>query len=485
MISRDITKQREEEVEERKYYSYHSPAYSSRFMTKGLPKHSLHEKSASPDEAFQIVSDCLTLDRNPTLNMATFVTSWIENQGENLMRKTQIKNAADLIQYPQIEDIQNRCLSILSNLFNSRKEDKAIGVSTIGSSEAIMLACLSFKFNWKDRMKKKGKPTDKPNIIFGKNAHVSIEKFARFFEVEARMVSVSEESNYCLSAEKAMEMVDENTIGIVGILGSTFTGHFEPIEDLNNAIEKLYNEKGLYVPIHVDAASGGFIAPFCFPDYVWDFRLKWVKSINVSSHKYGLVPPGLGWCIWRDKEQLNNNLIFHLNYLGGDTETCSINFSKSSANIFAQYYNFVRLGKEGYRRIISNCLENADYLVKKLNSSRYFKVLSEQKKERIPLVAFRLSDEVKSAGNIIFDEFDLSHNLLKKGWQVPAYTLPPNCNETVIMRVVIREMHSEDLMEKLFNDLMWAIDDLKSTYSKLKGEKRLPSKRHRSFSVVC
>lgn len=487
MISHDKSKREKHEIEERREFSLHSPAYSSRFMTKGLPKHFLHENSASPSEAFQIVSDCLTLDRNPTQNMATFLTTWIEPEGEKLMRLTQSKNAADLIQYPQLEDIQNRCVSILSNLFNTSKEDRAVGVSTIGSSEAIMLACLSLKFNWRDRMKKKGKPTDKPNIVFGKNAHVCIEKFARYFDVEPRMASISKESNYCLSVESAMDLVDENTIGIVGILGSTYTGHFEPIEDLNNAVEKLYNEKGLYIPIHVDAASGGFIAPFCFPDVAWDFRLKWVKSINVSSHKYGLVPPGLGWCIWRNKSELNPNLIFHLNYLGGDNETYSINFSKSSSQIFAQYFNFVRLGREGYKKILSNCLENSRYLAQKLASSNLFDVISNVSGERVPLVAFKFSDNIKAAGNINFNEHDLSSNLTKKGWQVPAYSLPDNCNDITIMRVVIREMHSEDIVDSLYNDILWAVDDLKSTFSKLKSERRESDRQaiHVSYHGVC
>lgn len=464
----------------RRHHHLHSPAYSSRFMTKGLPKHEIPRSPVSPSEAFQIVSDCLTLDRNPTQNMATFVTSWIEPKGEKLMNMTMNKNMADVKQYPQMLDIQQRCISMISKLFNGK--EGAVGVPTIGSSEAFMLAALSMKFNWRDRMKEKGRPAEKPNIIFGKNAQVALEKFARYFDVEARTVNVTADSNYCIDVSQVRDLIDENTIGVVGILGSTYTGHYEPIGQLNELVDEVNLENGWNIPIHVDAASGGFIAPFLEPDLVWDFRLKWVHSINVSSHKYGLVPPGLGWCIWKDAKALNKDLIFHLSYLGGDNPTFTLNFSKSASPIVAQYYNFVRLGHDGYKHIISNCRKNAVSLSNKLNETKYFTVISRAERG-VPVVAFHLNENTKNQYSN-FDEYDVANYLQIRGWQVPAYELPHKCDNMTIMRVVVREMHSEDLLEILIKDLTDVVDNLvNATYTRSR-EIKMPGAGH-SFKHVC
>jgi len=321
-----------------------------------------------------------------------------------------------------------------------------------------MLAALAFKFNWRRQRKEKGLSYDKPNIIMGANAQVALEKFAVYFDVEARLVPVTKESHFVMPVEEAVKLVDENTIGVVAILGSTFTGRFENVEELNTALEKLQAEKGWNVPIHVDGASGGFVAPFLFPDLKWDFRLPHVKSINASGHKFGLVYPGVGWCIWRSKEDVPEDLIFHINYLGGNFPSFTLNFSKGSGQVIAQYYNFLRLGRIGYQGIINNCASNALLLDKCLRASKYFLVHSDLT-TGVPLVAFSILDEV--AKTVDFTEYDISHKIRQRGWIVPAYNLPKNCENINVLRIVVREGHSEDLIENLIKDLLWAFETLR------------------------
>ncbi|XP_061976875.1 glutamate decarboxylase 4-like isoform X2 [Populus nigra] len=358
----------------------------------------------------------------------------------------------------------NRCVNIIAHLFNAPlgESEAAVGVGTVGSSEAIMLAGLAFKRKWQNKRKAEGKPYDKPNIVTGANVQVCWEKFARYFEVELKEVKLTEDY-YVMDPVKAAEMVDENTICVAAILGSTLNGEFEDVKLLNDLLVEKNRITGWDTPIHVDAASGGFIAPFLWPDLEWDFRLPLVKSINVSGHKYGLVYAGVGWVIWRSKEDLPEELIFHINYLGTDQPTFTLNFSKGSSQIIAQYYQLIHLGYEGYRNVMENCHENAMMLKEGLEKTGRFKIVS--KDIGVPLVAFSLVD--KSWGH---DEFEIAETLRRFGWIVPAYTMPADAKHITVLRVVIREDFSRTLAERLVRDITKVLHELDSLPAKLSAK---------------
>ncbi|KAI3918405.1 hypothetical protein MKX01_041725 [Papaver californicum] len=432
--------------------------FASRYVTHCLPKFRMPGNSIPKDAAYQIIHDELMLDGNPRLNLASFVTTWMEPECDKLIMDSVNKNYVDMDEYPITTELQNRCVNIIAHLFNAPvgEEETAIGVGTVGSSEAIMLAGLAFKRKWQNKRKAEGKPFDKPNIVTGANVQVCWEKFARYFEVELKEVKLSE-GYYVMDPVKAAEMVDENTICVAAILGSTLTGEFEDVKTLNDLLTAKNKETGYDTPIHVDAASGGFIAPFLYPELEWDFRLPLVKSINVSGHKYGLVYAGVGWVVWRNKEDLPDELIFHINYLGADQPTFTLNFSKGSSQIIAQYYQFIRLGFEGYKHIMENCMANAQILSKGLEKMGCFEILS--KEVGVPLVAFSLNDSSKHT------VFEIAESLRKFGWIVPAYTMPADAQHVAVLRVVIREDFSRSLAERLLSDfekVMKEIEELPS-----------------------
>jgi glutamate decarboxylase len=335
---------------------------------------------------------------------------------------------------------------------------QAIGASTIGSSEAVMLAGLAMKRKWQLQRKAARKPHDKPNFVAGANVHVVWEKFASYFEVELRSVNLREDY-YVMDPERAVELVDENTILVCTTFGSTYNGEFEDVKRLNELLDKKNNEHGWNVPIHVDAASGGFIAPFIYPDIEWDFRLKWVKSINVSGHKYGLVYPGIGWVVWRSKDELPEELVFHINYLGTDQPTFTLNFSKGASQVIAQYYQMIRLGFEGYKKVITNCAANAKSLSDAIAAIGRFKLLS--KPIGVPLVAFSLADRSEH------DEHEIAGGLRRYGWTVPAYTMAPDAQAVTLLRVVVREDFSQGLVDRLVGDLKRVLAALDARPSKL------------------
>ncbi|CAN6275826.1 unnamed protein product [Urochloa humidicola] len=428
--------------------------FASRYVQEPLPRYQLGEKSISKDAAYQIIHDELLLDSSPRLNLASFVTTWMEPECDKLILEGINKNYADMDEYPVTTELQNRCVNIIARLFNAPVGDgeKAVGVGTVGSSEAIMLAGLAFKRRWQNRWKAAGKPYDKPNIVTGANVQVCWEKFARYFEVELKEVKLRE-GYYVMDPEKAAEMVDENTICVAAILGSTLTGEFEDVKRLNDLLAAKNRRTGWDTPIHVDAASGGFIAPFLYPDLEWDFRLPLVKSINVSGHKYGLVYAGVGWVIWRNKEDLPEDLIFHINYLGADQPTFTLNFSKGSSQIIAQYYQFLRLGFEGYRSVMENCMESAKILREGLERTGRFTIIS--KDQGVPLVAFTF----KRKGETPL-AFRLSSELRRFGWIVPAYTMPADLEHMAVLRVVVREDFGRPLAERFLSHVRMALEEL-------------------------
>ncbi|KAJ4973833.1 hypothetical protein NE237_007007 [Protea cynaroides] len=437
--------------------------FASRYVRTSLPRFKMPESSIPKDAAYQIINDELMLDGNPRLNLASFVSTWMEPECDKLIMSSINKNYVDMDEYPVTTELQNRCVNMIANLFHAPVGDgeTAVGVSTVGSSEAIMLAGLAFKRKWQNKRKAEGKPYDKPNIVTGANVQVCWEKFARYFEVELKEVKLKE-GYYVMDPVKAVEMVDENTICVAAILGSTLTGEFEDVKLLNELLTKKNKETGGDTPIHVDAASGGFIAPFLYPELDWDFRLPLVKSINVSGHKYGLVYPGIGWVVWRTKDDLPEELIFHINYLGADQPTFTLNFSKGASQIIAQYYQLIRLGFEGYKRVMVNCMENAKALKEGLEKTGRFDIVS--KDVGVPLVAFSHKDSSN------YSVFDISENLRRFGWIVPAYTMPADAERIAVLRVVIREDFSRSLAERLISDVEKVLKDLDALPARVSGK---------------
>ena len=434
-----------------------APMYSCRQLREPVPRYELPARQMSPRAAYQIIHDELNLDGNPALNLASFVTTWMEPEADKLMGESLSRNFVDADEYPQTTEIHNRCVNMLARLFNAPDSGAAVGCATVGSSEAIHLAGLALKWRWRARRQAAGLPTGNPNIVMGGNVQVCWEKFARYFDVEPRYVPLAAD-RYVIGVDEAMQLVDENTIGVVGILGSTYTGEYEPVKELNDAIVELNARHGWDVGLHVDGASGAFVAPFTRPDLAWDFRLPAVRSINASGHKYGLVYPGVGWIIWRSEEDLPSDLIFHVNYLGGDQPTFNLNFSRGAGQILAQYYNFLRLGREGYTQIMEGLDATASYLAQAVEAVGRFEILS--KPNTVPLVCFRLAEEAGGNGHRPYTVFDISAHLRQRGWIVPAYSLAPNAEHISVLRVVVRENFSRDMANLLADDLARTIEHL-------------------------
>ncbi|MHB8360981.1 MAG: glutamate decarboxylase [Thermoplasmataceae archaeon] len=431
----------------------------NRYFKEEVPKYTMPKNSMEPRAAYQLIHDELNLDGNPDLNLATFVTTWMEPEADKLIMENLHKNFIDHFEYPQVEVIEERTVNILANLYNIPEKNDFIGTSTIGSSESIMLGLLAHKWNWKHRRIKENKPYDRPNIIFGGDTHVSWDKFARYFDVEPRVVPI-EKDRFTVSADAMKEKIDENTIAVGVVLGTTFTGEFDPVQEINEMLLEIKRDRNMDIPIHVDAASAGFVTPFYEPDFKWDFRLEQVKSINTSGHKFGLVYPGLGWLIFRNESLLPEDLKFYVNYLGDEMPTYTLNFSEGSSMIVAQYYNIMRLGAEGYTAIVKKMMKNADYLAVSLLNTGKFEVLNDAK--HIPVVTFKFKNNEK------FTLFDLSYKVRERGWIVPAYSLPPNAESITIMRVVIRENFTADMVDIFVNDLKNAIESLENGTSKPK-----------------
>jgi glutamate decarboxylase len=410
-----------------------------------IPRYQLPEHGVLPRTALQVVRDELILDGNARLNLATFVTTWMEPEAELLMAECASKNMIDKDEYPQTAELEHRCVNILGNLWNAPHAE-AVGCSTTGSSEACMLGGMALLWRWRARRRAAGLPASRPNLVMGTNVQVCWEKFCRYWDVEPKYVPLVP-GRYHLGVPEAAALCDENTIGVVAIMGSTMDGSYEPVADLAAALDALAaTPGGPDVPIHVDGASGGFVAPFLQPETEWDFRVPRVASINASGHKYGLVYPGVGWIIWRDEDHLPEDLIFKVNYLGGEMPTFALNFSRPGAQVAAQYYNFLRLGYNGYRHVQQTAQDIARYLAAEIDKLGQFELLSDG--SDLPVFAFRLRDDVDK-----YSVFDISERLRMRGWQVPAYTFPENLTDMAVMRIVVRNGFSMDLANLLLDDL--------------------------------
>jgi len=443
----------------------HTTTYGRRYFDQPVPKFVMPEDGMPAPAAYQLIHDELNLDGNPALNLASFVTTWMEPEAKLLIAESMDKNFVDNDEYPQTTIIQERVVNMLARLWNVPEGCEGIGTATIGSSEAIMLALLAHKWTWRNRRRAEGKSLENPNVIMGADVHTVWEKFARYFDVELRLIPLQKDT-YIINADEVAKEVNENTICVGAVLGTTFTGQMDPIKEINDVLVDIKKTKGWDIPIHVDGASGGFVAPFVRPDLEWDFRLEQVRSINASGHKFGLVYPGIGWLVMKDKSVLPDELVFRINYLGGEMTNYSLNFSKGGSTIIAQYYNFIRLGKSGYADIMTNMMENSRYLAKKLHDTGKFEIINKQK--TLPLVAVRLKDAA-------FNVFQLSDKLRQKGWIVPAYYLPENAQDVAVMRMVVKENFSMDMVELLFSDVMEAYHSLEMSIEGRPKDKENPS----------
>ncbi len=423
----------------------------TRFLTSEVPDNEFPDAGMPAVEAMRLVGEDLLLEGEPQRNLATFVTTWMEPEAQRIITENLYRNFIDHAEYPISAEIEQRCVRMLADLFHA--PGKTTGCATQGSSEAIMLGALSLKWKWRERRKAAGKSTDAPNLVFGGDVHVVWEKFCRYFDVEPRIVPLAE-GKYTIGPEDVEPHVDENTIGVAAVLGTTFTGHADDIVGINKMLVTLKKEKDLDVPLHIDGASGGFVWPFLYPDSEWDFRLEQVRSINASGHKFGLVYPGIGWLIFREESDLAEDLVFYENYLGKTDATFTLNFSTGASMVLAQYYNFVRLGRPGYTYVMRMMEENAKALAEDLKGTGAFELIGEDE-EQLPLVAFKLAEQRP------YDEFDIAWQLsAERGWMVPAYTLPPNAQDVKIMRALVKENFSRGQVTRLAGDIQQALKTL-------------------------
>ena len=431
--------------------------YASVDLSVRMPKYRFPSVEQDPRHAYAVVHDELMLDGNSRQNLATFCQTWEEPEIHRLMDDCIDKNIVDKDEYPQIAEIESRCVHMLSDLWNSPAGDNAVGCSTTGSSEAAMLGGMAMKRRWEARRKAQGKAIDKPNLVTGP-VQVCWHKFTRYWDVEHREIPM-DQGRLLMTPEEVLARCDENTIGVVPTLGVTFTGEYEPVQAVSLALDRLEQETGLDIPIHVDGASGGFLAPFCAPRMVWDFRLPRVKSINASGHKFGLAPLGVGWVVWREQQDLPEELIFWVNYLGGNMRDIALNFSRPGGQVACQYYNFLRLGAEGYRKIHRACYDTAQYLAAEIAALGPFDIIYDGAADKgIPALCWKMKDDVDPDPG--FNLYDLADRLRARGWQVPAYSLPANCEELAIQRILVRHGVSRDLASLLLEDINSALDYL-------------------------
>jgi glutamate decarboxylase len=424
--------------------------FGGSFLPHPLPKYRFPPTETDANATYQLVHDQLMLDGNSRQNLATFCQTWVEPEVHRLMEECLDKNLVDRDEYPQTAEIESRCVNMLADLWNAPDAAQSRGCSTTGSSEAAMLCGLAMKTRWRNSRKLPREARARPNLVCGL-VHSCWPMFARYFDVEIRQVPC-EKGRLLLSPEEVLKRCDENTIGVVATLGTTYTLQYEPVQQIAFALEDLEEEREISIPIHVDAASGGFVAPFVHPSVVWDFRIPRVKSINASGHKFGLAPLGCGWAIWREAKELPSELIFDIKYLGGSMRVFALNFSRPAGQVVSQYYNFIRLGREGYSKILRNSAEVAEWLASKIKELEVFDLIYAGK-GGLPGCVWTLNRHAR----VGFTLYDLANQLRVKGWQLPTYPMPPHRNDLVVQRVVCRLGVSRDLAGLLIEDMKRAI----------------------------
>ncbi len=426
--------------------------YAANDLSVALPKFRLPSGEQEPEHAFRVVADELMLDGNSRQNLATFCQTWLEPQVHELMDLTIDKNMIDRDEYPQTAVLEERCVHMVADLWHAPQAGNTVGTSTTGSSEAAMLGGMALLWQWRARRRAAGQPAERPNLVTGP-VQICWHKFARYWDVELREIPMRG-ARLIMTPDEAVARVDEHTVGVVPTLGVTFTGQYEPVQAVSDALDALQRDTGLDVPLHVDAASGGFLAPFTAPDLIWDFRLPRVKSINASGHKFGLAPLGVGWVVWRDAAELPADLVFNVNYLGGDMPTFALNFSRPGGQVAAQYYTFLRLGREGYRKVHRACHDTAGWLAQQIAALGPFEIIFDgDPAAGIPALSWKLREGVEHG----FSLFDLADRLRARGWLVPAYTMPAERQDLAVQRILVRHGFSRDLAELLMDDLRGAL----------------------------
>lgn len=434
--------------------------YASRYDLENFSLAICNDNGMKPNVAKQLIQDQLSLDTTPILNLASFVTTWMEPEANELIQQSINKNFINYEEYPQVQEIHDRCVHILADLMHAPSTCEYIGTSTVGSSEAIMLAGLAHKFSWRNKRKARGLSSDKPNIIMGANVQICWHKFAHYFDVEARVIPLKKDK-FIITAQDVAPLIDENTICVAAVLGTTFTGEYDEIEEINDLLLAVKKEKNWDVPLHIDAASGGFISMFHDTHIKWDFRLEQVKSINLSGHKYGLVYPSVGWLLFREEKDVPKDLIFDVNYLGGHMPTYTLNFSRCSSMVIAQYYNFIRLGKKGYKKIIQNMLAVSDIVANGLLATGKFELLGDRRMAPVVSVALK--------NNTTYSVFDISSKLRAHGWAVPAYTLPEAAETVETLRIVVKENMSFMLAHHFIASVNDILNELENNTEKSGG----------------
>ena len=426
---------------------------SYRFFSEGVPKAKFPDAGMAAREAYSLVSQETHLDGDTFRNLATFVTTFMEPEAEQLITENLHTNFIDHAEYPQTAEMEKRCIRMLADLYHAPGE--TTGARCQGSSEAIMLAGLAAKWRWRQAREAAGLDTTKPNLVFGGDVHVVWEKLCRYFDIEPRIIALRPD-RFTIGPDDVEPLVDEHTVGVVAVLGTTFTGERDDVVGINDLLVRVKQERELDIPLHVDAASGGFVWPFIYPDYPWDFRLEQVHSINVSGHKFGLVYPGIGWLVFRSTDDLPEDIVFYENYLGQTDATFTLNFSTGSSVMLAQYYMFCRLGREGYTNVIRALKQNAEFLAGQLRDCGRFELIGADA-EQLPLVCFRL----RADNN--FDEFDVAGQVAsERGWMLPAYTMPPDAQEVTVLRALVKSNVPRDIAEALSGDIIQACATLDS-----------------------
>ena len=430
--------------------------FGSKVMREPAPAERIPKHRTRAEIAYQMVKDETFPQTQPRLNLATFVTTYMDDYGTKLMNEAVGINYIDETEYPRVAVMCGRCINMVANMWNTpEKGDWKTGAVGIGSSEACMLGGVAAWLRWRERRKAEGKPYDKPNLVMSTAYQVVWEKFCQLWQIEMRTVPITHD-HPTLNIDAALDMCDENTICIVPIMGVTWTGMNDDVEALNTALDEYNGRTGFDIPIHIDAASGGFILPFLYPEKKWDFRLKWVYSISTSGHKYGLVYPGLGWVVWKDKKYLPKDMSFSVNYLGASISQVGLNFSRPAAQILAQYFNFIHLGVEGYTEIHSNSMDIAKYCHKAIGKMPCFKNYSNTLEN--PLFIWTMDPDYEKGAK--WTLFDLQDKLMQSGWMVPAYTMPKDIEDMVVMRIVVRQGMSRDMADMLIEDITNAVAEL-------------------------
>jgi glutamate decarboxylase len=427
--------------------------YERRFTEPAIDR-ALPQDSMDPRAALAILRSEMLLDRDPDKNLATFVTTWMEPEARVVIEENLHRNFIDHAEYPRTAEVARRCLRMLHELFHGQGEPREPGAACAGSSEAVMLGALAMKWRWKKAREAAGAAAARPNLVYGADVHVVWDKFCRYFDVEPRQVPLGS-GRFTVGADDLAGSIDENTIGVVAVVGTTFTGECDDVAGIDALLEQVNRERKLDVSLHVDAASGGLVFPFSHPDLEWDFRLPRVSSINVSGHKFGLVYPGVGWLVFRDDRQLPEELVFYEDYLGERDPTFTLNFSGSSAFILAQYYNFVRFGRAGYTSLVSGMRANADALADRLSSEDALELLGGQ--PQLPLVIGHVREQEPFSGAELVGEL-----AKRRGWMVPAYHMPPANEDLEIMRVLVKVNQSRELVDALASDTHDAIAALRA-----------------------